>query len=128
LNVKWKVPPTGILPLSKVCPSSLVTVCGTDDTFFQITVEPALMVRVAGLKPKLPLLSFVIISRWVEPGAGVCVAGAKVGVGTGVGVVACATVVGAAAPALEVALPQDASNVALSTTKNVPTTVNIKPR
>ena len=125
LNVNLNVPPTATLPLSKVCPSSLVTVCGTDDTFFQITVVPALIVNIEGLKPKLPLLPFVIINIWVEPGAGACVAGVKVGVG--IGVAACATVVGAAAPALVVALPQEASNVALITTKIVPTTTNIKP-
>src|SRR5215471_1367402 len=97
-----------MLPLSNVCPSSLVTVCGTDDMFFQITVVPTLIVNVEGLKPKLPWLSFTIISMCVEPGAGVWVGGAKVGVGVGVG--ACTTVVGATALAPGAVLPQEASN------------------
>gem|GEM_PF-3349541 len=109
-----------MLPLSNVCPSSLVTVCGTDDTFFHITVVPTLIVNVEGLKPKLPLLSLMIISICVEPETGVCVFGAKVGVGADVGV--CATVVGATAPAPGVVLPQAASNSA------PPTTTNISPK
>jgi hypothetical protein len=56
-------------------------VCGANDTFFQITVVPILIVNVAGLKPKLPLLSLLIINICVEPGAGAGVAGAIVGVG-----------------------------------------------
>ena len=57
--------------LSKVVPSSLVMVWGADDTFFQITVVPTLIVNVAGLKPKLPLLLLMINTTCVEPGAGV---------------------------------------------------------
>ena len=106
LNVNRKVPPTATLPLSNVCPSSLVTVCGTDDTFFHITVVPALIVSVEGLKPKLPLLSFTIISICVKPETGVDVVGAKEGVG-----------VGAVAPIPGVALPHDVSNSMPNTTK-----------
>jgi len=119
LNVNLKVPPTAMLPLSNVCPSSLVTVCGTDDTFFHITVVPTLIVNIEGLKPKLPLLSLMIISICVEPEAGVCLAGVKVGMGTSVGV--CTIVVGAAAPAPGVLLPQAASN-------STPSTTNIRPK
>lgn len=81
LNVKRKVPPTATVPLSNSCPSSLVTVWGANDIFFQITVVPTLIVNVAGLKPKLPLLSFMIINICVEPEAGVRLVGATVGVG-----------------------------------------------
>jgi hypothetical protein len=60
-----------MVPLSKVVPSSLVIVWGTADIFFQITVVPTLIVNVAGLKTKLPLLWVVISTTCVEPGAGV---------------------------------------------------------
>jgi hypothetical protein len=102
-------------------------VCGTDDTFFHITVVPTLIVNIAGLKPKLPLLSFTIISICVEPETGVWVVGARVGVGAsvgvGIGVGVCVAVVGATALALEVVapLPQEASNSALTNT-------NIRPK
>jgi hypothetical protein len=48
-----------------------VIVWGADDIFFQITVVPILIVNVAGLKTKLPLLLVVISTTCVEPGAGV---------------------------------------------------------
>jgi hypothetical protein len=34
---------------------------GTDETFFHITVVPTLIVNFAGLKPKLPLQSLMIV-------------------------------------------------------------------
>jgi hypothetical protein len=114
-----------MLPLSNVCPSSLVIVCGTDDTFFHITVVPTLIVNIVGLKPKLPLLSFTIISICVEPETGVCVLGAIVGVGVSVGegvtTDACTTGVGAAAVAPGVVFPHAVS-------KSAPTITNIRPR
>lgn len=81
MNVKRKVPPTATVPLSNVCPSSLVTVWGAKDMFFQITVVPTLIVNVAELKPKLPLLSLLINNVCVEPVTGVGVIGATVVVG-----------------------------------------------
>jgi hypothetical protein len=60
-----------MVPLSKLVPSSLVIVWGADDMFFQMTVVPTLSVNIAGLKPKLPLLSVTISTTCVEPGAGV---------------------------------------------------------
>lgn len=80
VNLKLKVPPTSTFPLSNVEPLSLVTVWGADDAFFQVTVVPALIVSIVGLKPKLPLLPSVIITVCWEPGVGV---GRTVGVGVG---------------------------------------------
>ena len=51
-----------LLPESNDFPSSLVTVCATWVVFFHTTVVPALIVSVAGLKAKLPLLSVVIMT------------------------------------------------------------------
>jgi hypothetical protein len=67
----FEVPESNALP-----PSSLVTVWATDVTFFQVTVVPALIVMVAGLKVKVPLLSVVIMTTgalfaWVGGAAGV---------------------------------------------------------
>ncbi len=52
----------GMVPLSNVFPSSLVIVWGADDIFFQVTVVPALIVNIAGLKPKLPSLLVMIVT------------------------------------------------------------------
>ena len=52
------------IPESKDFPSSLVTVCETAVVFFQLTVVPALIVKVAGLKAKEPLLSVMIMTDW----------------------------------------------------------------
>ena len=65
LKVKLNVPPAAIgfaVPESKDLPSSLVTVCGAAVVFFQITVVLALMVKVAGLKAKEPLLPAMIMT------------------------------------------------------------------
>ena len=51
-----------VIPESKDLPSSLVTVCPTAVVFFQVTVVPALIVKVAGLKANEPLLSVMIIT------------------------------------------------------------------
>ena len=93
--MKLKVPPasTGTDPLSKVCPSSLVTVWGADDLFFQMTVVPTATVSASGLKPKLPLLPSVIVTTNWEP---FVKAGATAGDGVGVGVAALAAGVVAA--------------------------------
>ena len=53
-----------VMPESKDLPSSLVTVCPTVVVFFQVTVVPALIVNVAGLKANEPLLSVVIMTVW----------------------------------------------------------------
>ena len=119
MNLKVKVPPAAIFPLSNVCPSSLVMVWGTDDIFFQVTVVPGRIVSVAGLKPKLPSLLFTISTTCERPArgvaftAGVGVAAGGVFVTTGVvaagaGVVAGLAVPGVVAPA---ALPQAASTI-----------------
>ena len=50
------------VPELKVFPSSLVTVWGAAVVFFQVTVVPALIVNVAGLKANEPLLSVMIIT------------------------------------------------------------------
>ena len=77
VKVKRKVPPAGRSPLSNV-PSSLVTVWGIFPVFFQITVLPTAIVRVAGLKSaRLTMITFV-------DGFGLCVC---VGVGASGGVV-----------------------------------------
>src|SRR5260370_13743625 len=73
-----------MVPLSNVFPSSLVIVWGADDIFFQVTVVPALIVNVAGLKIKLQSLLVMIVTVWLVPGAGV-----------GIGVVLLVPVVGA---------------------------------
>lgn len=78
--MKRNVPPVGMVPLSNVVPSSLVTVWGADDTFFQMTVVPAVTVRVAGLKPKLPSLFVTIMIICVPDTGFVCVVGVAVGV------------------------------------------------
>ena len=52
------------VPESKDLPSSLVTVCEAAVVFFQVTVVPALIVSVAGLKANEPLLSVMIITVW----------------------------------------------------------------
>ena len=118
--MNWKVPPGGTFPLSNVCPSSLVIVWGTDDMFFQTTVVPALIVSVAGLKPKLPPLLSTISTTCVRPGRGVAfgVGVTTVGVfvttdvvATGVGVIAGLPPPEALAPAPLPSLPQAASNI-----------------
>ena len=63
VKVKLNVAPVAIgfaVPESKELPSSLVTVWPTEVLFFQVTVVPALMVKVAGLKANEPLLSVMI--------------------------------------------------------------------
>ena len=55
------------VPESKDLPSSLVTVWGTAVVFFQVTVVPALIVRLAGLKAKVPLLFVMIITDCALP-------------------------------------------------------------
>lgn len=52
------------MPESKDLPSSLVTVWPVWVILVQVTVVPTLMVSVAGLKAKLPLLSVVIVTAW----------------------------------------------------------------
>jgi hypothetical protein len=52
------------MPESKDLPSSLVTVWPVWVILVQVTFVPALMVSVAGLKAKLPLLSVVIVTAW----------------------------------------------------------------
>ena len=52
----------GTVPLSNVFPSSLVIVWGADVIFFQVTVVPALIVNVTGLKAKLPSLLVMIVT------------------------------------------------------------------
>ena len=70
-KVKLKVPlcaTTGFaIPESKDLPSSLVIVCGAAVVFFQVTVVPALIVNVAGLKANEPLLSVIIMTVWTLP-------------------------------------------------------------
>ena len=70
MKVKLNVPPDAIgfaVPESKELPSSLVTVCGAAVVFFQVTVVFALMVKVAGLKAKEPLLPVTIMTVCVLP-------------------------------------------------------------
>ena len=55
------------MPESKDLPSSLVTVCGAEVILVQVTVVPTLMVIVAGLKAKLPLLSVVMVTAIALP-------------------------------------------------------------
>ena len=55
------------MPESKDLPSSLVTVCGAAVILVQVTVVPTLMVIVAGLKAKLPLLSVVMVTAIALP-------------------------------------------------------------
>ena len=55
------------VPESNVFPSLLVTVWGATVVFFHMTVVPAGIVSVAGLKAKLPLLSVVIVTVIVGP-------------------------------------------------------------
>jgi hypothetical protein len=55
------------IPESKDFPSSLVTVCAASLVFFHVTVVPTLIVKVAGLKAKEPLLSVVIMTIWALP-------------------------------------------------------------
>lgn len=55
------------MPESKDVPSSLVTVWGACVILVQVTFVPTLMVSVAGLKAKLPLLSVVIVTAWPLP-------------------------------------------------------------
>ena len=87
VKVKLYVPPLApmglLIPESKVVPSSLVTVWGALVLLVQVTVVPTLMVMLAGLKAKEPLL--VIETAIVEPddvavAVGVFPAGAVVGV------------------------------------------------
>ena len=85
--------------------------------FFQVTVVPARIVSVAGLKPKLPSLLFTISTTCERPGKGVALT-VGVGVATagvfvttgvvGVGVAAELPVPEVLAPA---APPQAASNI-----------------
>ena len=70
VKVKLKVAPVAIgfeVPESKDLPSSLVTVWPTEVLFFQVTVVPALMVKVAGLKANEPLLSVMIMTVCALP-------------------------------------------------------------
>ena len=66
VKVKLNVPLCAAIgfevPESKDFPSSLVTVCATAVVFFHVTVVPALIVNVAGLKANEPLLSVMIIT------------------------------------------------------------------
>ena len=52
------------MPESKDLPSSLVTVWPVWVILVQVTFVPTLMVSVAGLKAKLPLLSVVMVTAW----------------------------------------------------------------
>src|SRR6266699_589863 len=52
------------MPESKDLPSSLVTVWPVWVILVQVTIVPTLMVSVAGLKAKLPLLSVVMVTAW----------------------------------------------------------------
>ena len=70
VKVKLNVPSWTIgfeVPESKDFPSSLVTVCEAVVVFFHVTAVPALIVKVAGLKAKEPLLSVMIITVWALP-------------------------------------------------------------
>lgn len=113
--MKRKLPPVGIVPLSKVVPSSLVTVCGADDTFFQITVVPAVIVSDVGLKPKLPSLLVTIMITCVPDTGAECGVGTCIGVAVGVVPLVAVTgafvpPVGAVALALVVLLPPHAAS------------------
>jgi len=68
------------MPESKLLPSSLVTVWPAWVIFVQVTVVPTLMVSVAGLKAKLPLLSVVMVTAWLLPAGVVAVGVVPVGV------------------------------------------------
>lgn len=72
--MKLNVPPGEIVPLPNALP---VTVWGADVLFFQTTVVPTAILRLAGLNVKLPLLSVVIET--------VTIVEAGVGFGVGVG-------------------------------------------
>lgn len=50
MNLKLKELPLEMLPLSKLLPSSLVTVWEAPDLFVQVTVVPTEMVMLVGLK------------------------------------------------------------------------------
>ena len=71
LKVKLNVPLCAIIgfevPESNDFPSSLVTVSAAAVVFFQVTVVPALIVKVAGLKANEPLLSVMIMTVWALP-------------------------------------------------------------
>src|ERR1700682_1251711 len=81
LNVSLFAEMGVLMPESNVVPSSLVTVCGAPVVLVQVTVVPTLMVMLAGLNAKVPLL--VIETAMAEPdgvAVGVLPAGAVVGV------------------------------------------------
>ena len=87
-----------------------MTVWGTAVVFFQITVVPALMVKVAGLKAKEPLLSVMIMTVFVLPDGVTLVAGVLVVPAVGVaGVVAVAAAVGVVAELVLVLPPPHAA-------------------
>ena len=71
VKVKLNIPPWAVIgfaiPESKDLPSSLVTVCAIAVVFFQVTVVPAFIVNVAGLKANEPLLSVMIMTVWALP-------------------------------------------------------------
>ena len=94
------------MPESKLLPSSLVTVWPVWVMLVQVTVVPTLMVSVAGLKAKLPLLSVVMVTAWPLP-AGVVAVGVVPAV-VAVGVVPVAGV--GVGPGLEVP-PQAAKSM-----------------
>ena len=102
VKVKLNVAPVAIgfeVPESKDLPSSLVTVWPTEVLFFQVTVVPALMVNVAGLKANEPVLSVMIMTVCALPDCVAVEAGVLV-----VPVVGVTTVVGVVAE-LEVVVP-----------------------
>ena len=108
------------MPESNDLPSSLVTVCATAVVFFQVTVVPALMVNVAGLKANEPLLSVMIMTVWALPDCVAVVVGVLVVPVVGVGgVVAVAAVVGVVPELVAVVSPPQAarSTSALRATK-----------
>ena len=106
--------PTGTVPLSNVVPSSLVTVWGAAETFFQITVVPTLIVSVVGLKAKLPSPLVMIIMICIEPATGVCrTAVGGIAVGVGAATVVVGGVVGSAVTVLPP--PQAASSTSRAT-------------
>jgi hypothetical protein len=97
-NLWLNVDPPPSVPLPKEPPSA-VTVCGALPVFVQVTVVPALMVSVAGVKPKSTIVAAtcavvavgegrgVALGRGVVVGRGVA-AGFAVGAGVGFGVAA----------------------------------------
>ena len=88
VKVKLNVPPLAamgvLMPESNVVLSSLVTVWGTLVVFVQVTVVPTLMVMVAGLNAKEPVVvieTAIAVPDDVAVAVGVLPTGAVVGVG-----------------------------------------------